>query len=105
MTDTLRITLAQLNLMVGDVKGNADRIGAAIGEAAQDGAQLVGEGDDAPPRPVRSLDDVVAEVERGEIENALRQTDGNRTRAAELLGINRRSLLRRLKKYGMAVEE
>ena len=54
---------------------------------------------------MRSLDDVVAEVERGEIENALRQTEGNRTRAAELLGINRRSLLRRLNKYGMSEEE
>jgi NAD+ synthase (glutamine-hydrolysing) len=41
MTDTLRITLAQLNLMVGDVQGNADRIGAAIGEAAESGAELV----------------------------------------------------------------
>jgi DNA-binding NtrC family response regulator len=66
--------------------------------------QLVGEGADQPPRPVRSLDDVVAEVERAEIENALRRTEGNRTRAAQLLGINRRSLLRRLQKYGMAAE-
>jgi DNA-binding NtrC family response regulator len=54
------------------------------------------------PRAVRPLDDVVEEVERGEIENALRHTEGNRSRAAELLGINRRSLLRRLKKYGIA---
>jgi DNA-binding NtrC family response regulator len=56
-------------------------------------------------RAVRALDDVVEEVERAEIENALRQTKGNRTRAASLLKINRRSLLRRLKKYGLASEE
>jgi two-component system NtrC family response regulator len=56
-------------------------------------------------RPIRPLDDAVEEVERAEIENALRQTKGNRTRAAALLKINRRSLLRRLKKYGMASEE
>ena len=66
---------------------------------------LMGEAESLPARPVRSLDDVVEEVERSEIDNALRQTDGNRTRAAELLGINRRSLLRRLKKYGLASEE
>jgi two-component system, NtrC family, response regulator AtoC len=58
------------------------------------------EGDD-DMRPVRPLDEVVEEVERAEIENALRHTHGNRTRAADLLGMNRRSLLRRLQKYGM----
>ncbi|HZV00611.1 MAG TPA: sigma 54-interacting transcriptional regulator [Planctomycetota bacterium] len=56
-------------------------------------------------RPVRALDDVVEEVEREEITNALKQTAGNRTRAAALLKINRRSLLRRLKKYGLASAE
>ncbi|RMG12330.1 MAG: sigma-54-dependent Fis family transcriptional regulator [Planctomycetota bacterium] len=52
------------------------------------------------PRPVRPLDEVVAEVERAEISNALEVARGNRSRAAALLHINRRSLLRRLKKYG-----
>jgi DNA-binding NtrC family response regulator len=56
-------------------------------------------------RSVRPLDEVVAEVEREEITNALKQTNGNRTRAAALLKINRRSLLRRLTKYGLASEE
>jgi len=58
-----------------------------------------------PVRAVRPLDEVVEEVEREEITNALKQTTGNRTRAAALLKINRRSLLRRLKKYGLASEE
>ncbi|HBP18652.1 MAG TPA: hypothetical protein DEA08_12810 [Planctomycetes bacterium] len=63
--------------------------------------QLLG-GMDADPatRPVRNLDDAVEEVERREIDNALRVTEGNKTQAATLLGINRRSLLRRLQKYG-----
>ena len=63
--------------------------------------QLLGEPDPREEvRPVRPLDEVIEEVERSEIENALRVTDGNRTQAASLLGINRRSLLRRLQKYG-----
>lgn len=55
--------------------------------------------DDDSPRPVRPLDTVLEEVERAEILNALRHTHGNRTHAADLLRVNRRSLLRRLKKY------
>ena len=56
-------------------------------------------------RPVRPLDEVVEEVERAEIENALRMTENNRTQAAALLQINRRSLLRRLQKYGYQGED
>ena len=63
---------------------------------------IVGEDETDPLRPVRPLDQVVEEVERAEIENALRHTKGNRSHAASLLGINRRSLLRRLQKYGMS---
>jgi len=72
-------------------------------EALQEERALLGGGADEPDgdRPVRPLEDVVEEVERDEIENALRWTGGNRTRAAELLRINRRSLLRRLQKYGI----
>src|SRR6185436_18719902 len=57
------------------------------------------------PGNVRPLDEVVEDVEREEISNALKQTSGNRTKAAALLKINRRSLLRRLKKYGLASAE
>jgi DNA-binding NtrC family response regulator len=41
----------------------------------------------------------MAEIERGAIEAALRETDGNRRRAAELLGIGERTLYRKLKEY------
>ena len=62
---------------------------------------LRGEGDDdGLTRPVRGLGAVVEEAGRAEIDNALRVTSNNRTQAAKLLGINRRSLLRRLQKYG-----
>jgi NAD+ synthase len=41
MTDTLAITLAQINPTVGDIDGNLDRVRAARAEAAQGGADLV----------------------------------------------------------------
>jgi DNA-binding NtrC family response regulator len=56
----------------------------------------------AAPEPVEaapnySLDKVEQEV----IYHALEQSDGRRNRAAELLGISRRTLIRRLKLYGI----
>ena len=41
------------------------------------------------------------EVETQYIQHTLRMTDGNRTRAAEILGISRRTLQRRLKELGL----
>jgi transcriptional regulator with PAS, ATPase and Fis domain len=51
----------------------------------------------AEPEPNYSLDKHEQEV----IYHALEQTDGRRDRAAELLGISRRTLIRRLKLYGI----
>jgi hypothetical protein len=42
----------------------------------------------------------LAQLERAQIEKALEQTKGNRTQAAQLLGITFYSLARRLKKFG-----
>ena len=41
------------------------------------------------------------ETERQAIEKALRQADGNLTTAAQLLGITRQSLYRRMEKFGL----
>jgi DNA-binding NtrC family response regulator len=41
----------------------------------------------------------MADIERGAIESALRETAGNRRRAAELLGIGERTLYRKLREY------
>ena len=50
---------------------------------------------------VRNLLELVEQVERHEIEKALRVAEGNKTRAADLLGISRFTLQRKLEKYGM----
>ncbi len=49
------------------------------------------------PSPASSLDS----MERAAIERALANRDGNRTKAAEELGISRRTILNKIKKYGL----
>ena len=51
----------------------------------------------APVEPVRRIVD----LERAEIEQALRECGNNKTRAAEILGISRRTLHRRLREYAL----
>ena len=46
----------------------------------------------------------MAEIERAAIEAALRETRGNRRRAAELLEIGERTMYRKLREYGFGVE-
>ena len=48
-----------------------------------------------------SLKDAVEEVERERILDALRVCAGNQTKAAQMLGISRRTLLNRLDQYGL----
>jgi DNA-binding NtrC family response regulator len=43
----------------------------------------------------------MADIERAVIEAALKETRGNRRRAAELLGIGERTLYRKIKEYRM----
>jgi DNA-binding NtrC family response regulator len=51
-------------------------------------------------RPVNSFDNMtLAEAERTLIEKALLRFDGNVTKAAELLGLSRHALHRRMEKY------
>lgn len=51
----------------------------------------------APPQP---LDDILVDVERRLIENALARARRNKSRAAEILGVSRPRLYRRLKELG-----
>ena len=53
-----------------------------------------------PARP-ESLKDAVSDLERERIIDALKQCGGNQTKAAEMLGISRRTLLNRLDQYNL----
>jgi DNA-binding NtrC family response regulator len=48
-----------------------------------------------------SLKDAVSDLERERIVDALNQCGGNQTKAAEMLGISRRTLLNRLDVYNL----
>jgi two-component system response regulator AtoC len=54
-----------------------------------------------PVVPAASLRAAVGEIEHARILAALKETGGNQTRAAKLLGISRRALLGRLDAYGV----
>jgi len=53
--------------------------------------------DPTDPKDVRTLEETEVEA----IRHALRTTGGNRTRAAELLGVSRRGLIYKLKRFGI----
>jgi two-component system response regulator HydG len=58
------------------------------------------------PKPVVSLPDLGIELDKVEIElicQALRRTNGNRSKSARLLGISRDTLLYRMHKHGISV--
>ena len=77
---------------VGDVAGHSEYAGQAAGHAEH--AAPAGAGEAAAVRPL-------VELEREAILHALATVDGNRRRAAELLGIGERTLYDKLKKYGI----
>ncbi|MBS3820719.1 MAG: AAA domain-containing protein [Planctomycetes bacterium] len=60
--------------------------------------------DDEPAAPVAVAADArsLADAEAAAISKALAETEGNRTRAAEMLNIHRTTLLRKMKQYGLA---
>lgn len=53
------------------------------------------------PNENRCLSNVIVDIERTMLEDALRQTGGHREKTAKLLGISRRTLQYKLKKYEM----
>ena len=54
--------------------------------------------------PMKTADQVTSlrQSELSAIQHALNQTNGNRTRAAQILGISRRSLIYKIKQYGLS---
>ena len=93
---------------IGDVQP------AALGGGGRDGASSAPvrapaiEPRDQPPPPnvVTILPGTkMSEIERSVIEAALKETKGNRRRAAEMLGIGERTLYRKIKEYRVPEEE
>jgi two-component system response regulator HydG len=62
----------------------------------------------APRRSVRSVGrtraDIVDDAEREAVENALRSSDGNRERAAEILNISPTTLWRKMTRLGITYD-
>ncbi|MFI5308971.1 MAG: sigma-54-dependent transcriptional regulator [Polyangiales bacterium] len=74
---------------------------SVFSQASGQGVAAAREAPSVPPSATASL----AQVERAHIERVLSQMEGNVTRAATALGIDRRTLQRKLKSFGLAVEE
>jgi len=109
-------SLLELKLQVEDLRRRMDDVpsiggrGAFIGEVpappryVDAGTPLIsgiGPRDETPPPNVVTIapGTKMSEVERAVIEAALKETRGNRRRAAELLGIGERTLYRKIKEY------
>ena len=52
-------------------------------------------------RPIGIYDMVIREVEKPMLQSVMRQTGGNQTQAAEMLGITRNTLRRKLSEHGL----
>lgn len=59
---------------------------------------------ESPRRDLLTRPSTLREVERRHVEWTLREAKGNRKLAAELLGINRRTLYRIAKRYGIGLD-
>jgi DNA-binding NtrC family response regulator len=105
-------SLVELKLQVEELRRRMDDERAARVTAAEQGvvggaagapllAPAIEAREEAPPPNVVTVRPgmTMAEIERAAIEAALRETGGNRRRAAELLGIGERTLYRKLHEY------
>ncbi|HEX4574072.1 MAG TPA: sigma-54 dependent transcriptional regulator [Gemmatimonadales bacterium] len=101
-------SLVELKLQVEELRRRLDQHpqrvevievgpGSTLGPATPVEAEPAPEGD-VVYRPGMTM----AEVERATIEAALRETKGNRRKAAEVLGIGERTLYRKIKEYAIA---
>jgi DNA-binding NtrC family response regulator len=111
----LKLQVEQLRRRVDE---DRDRFSAVGGAAVQQGLVVPpGAPSFAPPLPAGGIEPVavgsagnvvvvkpgmtMAEIERAAIESALRETRGNRRKAAEILEIGERTLYRKLKEYNL----
>jgi DNA-binding NtrC family response regulator len=113
-------SLVELKLQLEELRRRVDDLGNAVPPQAPWLAEVQGgDGwalsaatgieprDQAPPanEAVIRAGMSMADVERAAIEVALRETRGNRRRAAEMLQIGERTLYRKLREYQLPVDE
>lgn len=107
-------------LLAYDWPGNLLELGRVVDEARNHGDGPLIDADDLPaevrghlasayqppssPPTIIPLDELLTDVERRLIENALARARRNKSRAAELLGISRPRLYRRIKELGLPDE-
>ncbi len=109
-------SLVEMKLQLDELRRRMDQPGDRVevvevgrGRARPDGVADVIELSRLPEEPVEDEEQVVIyrpgmkmqEVERAAIEAALAETEGNRRRAAEKLGIGERTLYRKIKEFGL----
>src|SRR6185312_4590349 len=74
----------------------------SIAPPAASAPHVVAPPDAKPAGDRRALDAEIRELEKQRIVEALDKCAGNQSRAAKMLGMPRRSLLRRIEEYGIA---
>jgi DNA-binding NtrC family response regulator len=105
-------SLVELKLQVEDLRRRVDEprlsreewLGELQASARPANAPIAIEPkEEAPPPNVVTVRPgmTMAEIERAAIESALRETHGNRRKAADMLGIGERTLYRKLKEYDL----
>ncbi len=113
----LKLQVEQLRRRVDEDRERFDGVGAGVPAAGLvmppgavsmappvvvGGTAVRGEGDEQRlGGPLVKSGMTMAEIERAAIENALRETRGNRRKAAEILAIGERTLYRKLKEYNL----
>ncbi|MGH7607638.1 MAG: sigma 54-interacting transcriptional regulator, partial [Gemmatimonadales bacterium] len=103
-------TLVELKLQVEEMRRRIEERAAQRVEVIEVGRPEGGDGLEDPLAAAPAEETAViyragmtmADVERAAIDAALRETRGNRRKAAEVLGIGERTLYRKLKEYALA---
>jgi DNA-binding NtrC family response regulator len=97
----LKNTMEHLVLMCGGERIDEEDLPDPVRRPRASARALAGSGGLLRPGVVPSLE----EVERAAIAHALAEVKGNRTRAAQLLGISRQTLRTKIERYGLEAGE
>ena len=102
-------------LLAHDWPGNVDELRAVLTVAAaaargraiepRDLPPSLRKGQAASPEPTEDENRRLADIEAAHLRRAISETHGNKARAARILGLSRWALQRKLRKYGISMEE